>query len=209
MSTTFFTSDLHFGHARIIELCGRPFASADEMDRALIARWNDVVAPEDTVWVLGDYALGNRHRALGYLPELNGRKLLVIGNHDACDPLSSDGWKKVGEYTDAGFAAVLPWARFKLPPVAEGEAGRKVLLSHFPYDGDSRGADRHVQARLRDLGEVLLHGHVHQEFRVRRSRKSGAVQVNVGVDRWDYAPVSAATLATLVTDVEAGRVAED
>lgn len=209
MSTTYFTSDLHFGHARIIELCGRPFASADEMDRALIARWNAVVAETDTVWVLGDYALGNRRRALSYLAELNGRKLLVIGNHDACDPLSTDGWKKVSEYQAAGFDAVLPWSRFKLPPVREGEAGRKVLLSHFPYDGDSHGTDRHVQARLRDLGDVLLHGHVHDEFRIRRSKGTGAVQINVGVDRWDFAPVAASTLAQLIADVEAERVPED
>lgn len=209
MNTTYFTSDLHFGHARIIELCGRPFASADEMDRALIARWNDVVTPDDTVWVLGDYALGNRQRALSYLAELNGRKMLVIGNHDACDLLSSGGWKKVSEYQDAGFEAVLPWARFKLPPISDGEAGRKVLLSHFPYDGDSRGADRHVQARLRDLGDILLHGHVHEEFRVRRSKETGAIQINVGVDRWDYAPVSASALASLIEDVESGTVAED
>ena len=207
--STFFTADLHFGHARIIELCDRPFSSAEEMDQVLIERWNAVVTEADTVWVLGDYALGNRQHALSYLARLNGRKMLVVGNHDACDLLSSDGWKKVAEYQAAGFEVVLPWARFKLPPVAEGEPGRKVLLSHFPYDGDSHGPDRHVQARLRDLGEVVVHGHVHQEFRVRRSKESGAVQVNVGVDRWAFAPVAAETVARLIEDAEAGRVAED
>lgn len=206
----FFTADLHFGHARIIELCSRPFASTDEMDEALIANWNAVVTdPDDLVWVLGDYTLGNRQRALGYLEQLNGRKNLVIGNHDACDLMSTDGWKKVAEYQAAGFGAVLPWARIKLPPRAEGVAGRKVLLSHFPYDGDSHGADRHTQARLRDLGDVVVHGHVHDEFRVRRSAVGGGVQVNVGVDRWGYAPVPASTLSQLIEDVESGRIQED
>ena len=192
MSQTYFTADLHFGHARIIDLCARPFADVEAMDAALIARWNETVtSDDDVVWVLGDFALGNRHRALSYLPGLRGRKMLVVGNHDACDPLSSGGWKKVKEYTEAGFELVLPWARVSLPPAGEQAPGRKVLLSHFPYDGDSRGADRHVQARLRDLGEPLVHGHVHQEFTVRRSRETGAPQVNVGVDRWDYRPVAA------------------
>lgn len=210
MSTTFFTADLHFGHARVIDLCDRPFTSTEEMDEALIANWNSAVtSADDLVWVLGDYALGNRRHALGYLPRLRGRKILVIGNHDACDPMSTDGWKKVAEYRAAGFEEVLPWARTKLPPVSEGEPGRKVYLSHYPYDGDSQGQDRHQQARLRDLGDVVVHGHVHEEFRVRRSVATAALQVNVGVDRWQYAPVPAAALATLIADVEAGRVQED
>lgn len=202
MSTTYFTADLHFGHARIIELCGRPFASVEEMDAALIANWNAVVGPDDLVWVLGDYALGNRQHALTYLARLNGRKNLVIGNHDACDPMAADGWKKVTEYQAAGFDVVVPWARTKLPPVAEGLPGRKVLLSHYPYDGDSHGDDRHVQARLRDLGEPLVHGHVHEEFTLERSAATGAVQVNVGVDRWDYAPISAEVVAALIAEAE-------
>ena len=37
---TFFTSDLHLGHRNIIRLCGRPFASLEEMDETLIRRWN-------------------------------------------------------------------------------------------------------------------------------------------------------------------------
>lgn len=34
----FITSDTHFSHARIIELAGRPFTSAEEMDAELIRR---------------------------------------------------------------------------------------------------------------------------------------------------------------------------
>ena len=56
--TTWFTSDLHFGHANIIEYSGRPFRDVDHMNRALIERWNALVQPADTVWVLGDVAMG-------------------------------------------------------------------------------------------------------------------------------------------------------
>jgi len=41
--TTWFTADLHLGHRNIIEYCNRPFADVDEMNRALIANWNQVV----------------------------------------------------------------------------------------------------------------------------------------------------------------------
>lgn len=199
MPDVFFTADLHFGHARILELCGRPFASVEEMDEALVARWNDVVRkPDDIVWVLGDYALGDWRRALGHLARLNGRKLLVAGNHDRCFFGSSDGWKHVAAYHQAGFELVAPWARTKLPSLAPETRGRKVLLSHFPYDGDHADEDRFSSARLRDTGEALVHGHVHEEWTVRRSALTRAVQVNVGVDRWDFRPVPATEVAELI-----------
>ncbi|MGN0888723.1 MAG: hypothetical protein ACI4UY_07570 [Kiritimatiellia bacterium] len=37
---TFFTSDQHFGHFNIIRLCSRPFGTVEEMDEALLSKWN-------------------------------------------------------------------------------------------------------------------------------------------------------------------------
>ena len=58
----------------------RPFASADEADEAMIERWNAVVGPYDRVYHLGDVAIPRW--GLGVLRRLNGRKVLVKGNHD-------------------------------------------------------------------------------------------------------------------------------
>jgi len=83
----FVTSDTHFGHKRIIEFEAtlRPFSTIEEHDRALVERWNAVVRPDDTVWHLGDVFFGkNGHFVLA---ALNGRKKLVLGNHD-CYPLA-------------------------------------------------------------------------------------------------------------------------
>lgn len=80
---TFFTSDTHFNHANVIKYCGRPFASVEEMNREMIARWNAVVRPEDIVYHLGDFALGKASEWPAFLRQLNGaKKILVIGNHD-------------------------------------------------------------------------------------------------------------------------------
>lgn len=49
---TYFTADQHFGHFNIIRLSHRPFASLDEMNETMIARWNTKVWDEDTVYVL-------------------------------------------------------------------------------------------------------------------------------------------------------------
>ncbi len=80
--TTWFTADLHFDHANIINYSGWPFADATAMNQALIERWNDSIHPDDTVWVLGDVALGRIDETLALVGELSGRKLLLAGNHD-------------------------------------------------------------------------------------------------------------------------------
>ncbi len=83
MAKIFFTGDTHFNHGNIIKYCARPFASVEEMNRAMIERWNAVVGPEDTVYHLGDFALGKASDWQAILRGLNGaRKILICGNHD-------------------------------------------------------------------------------------------------------------------------------
>ena len=82
----FVTSDTHFSHARISELAGRPFSSVEEMDDELLRRWNETVAPGDTVLHLGDVALGSIQHSLPLTAGLHGRRFLVPGNHDRFSP---------------------------------------------------------------------------------------------------------------------------
>lgn len=78
-TTTFFTADTHFGHKRIIELAKRPFSSLEEMDEAMIVRWNERVGRDDIVIHLGDFSFAPQGN---YLHRLHGHKYLVTGNHD-------------------------------------------------------------------------------------------------------------------------------
>ena len=79
----YFTSDLHFDHAKAIKLCLRPFATIEEMNQALIDNWNKTVTSKDEVYILGDITLShNAEKAQNYLLQLNGIKHLVKGNHD-------------------------------------------------------------------------------------------------------------------------------
>lgn len=184
--STFFTSDLHLGHRNIIDYCNRPFAGVPDMDEALVARWNATVAPGDTVYVLGDVALGKLADSLALAARLHGRKLLVPGNHDR----PWEGHRKPSQhrlYEDAGFELLPSQVTIDL-------AGRPVLLCHFPYEGDSHGEDRYADKRPVDRGGWLLHGHVHDAW-----KRSGRM-VNVGIDVWDYAPVSGETLIALMRD---------
>ena len=86
MTTTFLISDTHFGHKGVTRFLRddgtklRPWDSVEEMDEALVANWNRVVTPYDKVYHLGDVVI-NRH-ALNTLYRLNGRLILIKGNHD-------------------------------------------------------------------------------------------------------------------------------
>ena len=79
---TYFTSDTHFGHGNIIKYCSRPFASIDEMNEGMIRNWNSVVSPEDRVFHLGDVAFMKPDPLSEILQSLNGKKILIWGNHD-------------------------------------------------------------------------------------------------------------------------------
>ena len=76
------TSDNHFGHSAIIKYCNRPFKDAKHMNNVMIKRWNRVVKPDDTVYHLGDFALCSKKQKIKIFNQLNGHKILILGNHD-------------------------------------------------------------------------------------------------------------------------------
>ena len=47
----YFTADTHIGHENVIRFCGRPYATAAEMDEALVESWNSRVKGNDTVLI--------------------------------------------------------------------------------------------------------------------------------------------------------------
>ena len=78
------TSDTHFGHKNILvyEAAARPFKDRDEMNEALIQKWNEKVGPNDVVFHLGDFAFATPNKIRQITERLNGRKFLLLGNHD-------------------------------------------------------------------------------------------------------------------------------
>lgn len=91
MPTIWVTSDHHLGHSNFYSFKkddgspARPFSSAEEADEIMIQKWNEVVKPEDHVWHLGDFTCHNTKAAQKAL-RLNGKKRIVLGNHDFEDP---------------------------------------------------------------------------------------------------------------------------
>lgn len=136
MGKIFYIADTHFGHANIIKFDNRPFFTVEEMDRALINNWNNVVSSEDTVVILGDFCWGNEDEWIKVLNQLNGNKRLIRGNHDI---------KSMSKTLRSKFQSVKDYDEIK-------DNGKRVLLSHYPmpcYRGDYNS----------DI--VHLYGHVH------------------------------------------------
>ena len=83
------TSDTHFNHANIIKYCNRPFSSVEEMNETIIANWNKVVSQGDTVYHLGDFALGDKSLIPDFIRRLNGHISFIMGNHDNLNIMKS------------------------------------------------------------------------------------------------------------------------
>lgn len=195
--SVFYTSDMHFGHERIVELCYRPYGSVEEMNDALVYNWNQMVAPADTVWVLGDVAIGSK--GLANVSRLNGTKILVAGNHDSCWEKHKRWRRAVREYMEAGFSII--HTEGYATGYALGSGGEKVNITHLPYrgTGDHTLTERYSEERLEDDGKTLLCGHVHEAWQTKRT-EAGTLMVNVGVDQWNFAPVRQEELQAIIKD---------
>lgn len=201
--SVFFTADLHFGHRRILEhVPSRPWLDVEAMNVGLVERWNATVRPGDTVYVLGDMALSPSK--LGPVAGLNGRKVLIAGNHDSCWSGHKRWSGQMHRYYDAGFAEVHETGLVSDFRLWDERGSWTVHLAHLPYTGDSHDVDRYVDHRPVDDGTVLLCGHVHDAWKVKRTPR-GTVQINVGVDVRGWAPVSEETLCAELDELLTGN----
>lgn len=193
-----FTSDQHYGHANIIGYCARPFANVHEMNVEMSRRFNELVQPGDEVWHLGDFAMDDKLVG-SVLPRLNGIHHLVPGNHDGCHPKHRKHARATRDYLAFGFQSVQERKTLEL------EGLGPVLMCHMPLrradpvDEEARG-DKYLRFRP-EASDIpgpgfLLHGHVHEKWK-RRGR-----MVNVGVDVWDFRPVSEPDLVRYILSDE-------
>jgi len=175
VSNRFVISDTHFGHTNSWERFKRPdgsplrpFTSTEEMDEAMVERWNAKVGPNDTVYHLGDVVINKK--SLHHVKRLNGKKRLVLGNHDIF---------KNREYNEVGFEKLYGCRVFV----------DQFILSHIPYHPDC----------ITDRFKVNVHGHLHANEVFRKVWSTGQHDVIdqidprylcVSVEHTDYEPLS-------------------
>jgi calcineurin-like phosphoesterase family protein len=133
----FIISDTHFGHKNIIKYCNRPFADTEEMDKAIIKNWNEVVSNKDLVIHLGDVALCGKERFRQIMSQLNGRKMLIRGNHD--------NWTDEF-YREAGFEYVsrypIVWNEFYI--LSHAPLQLSETTPYFNYYGHVHNDEKYV-----------------------------------------------------------------
>jgi calcineurin-like phosphoesterase family protein len=179
-----FYSDPHLGHTNIIKYCSRPFDNVDEMNDVLVDNYNKVISHNDVVLWVGDcFFKGNPEKYQHLLGKMNGRKLLIVGNHDQSDGIMST----------MGFELVMKEAVLNIN-------GITCRVSHYPYDGPRDMKDKYALRRpQKNPGEILLHGHNHSTAKI-TSKQS----INVGVDAWNFGPALYGEVAKLVSELRKG-----
>lgn len=162
MSNLFFTSDEHYGHANIIKFCNRPFKNIWESRDVIVAKHNAKVPKGSITYHLGDmfWRTFPLKEALDTLNALNGQHYFIWGNHDELIERN--------EILQAGFIGIKD-----LHVIQSHDP--KIVLCHYAMR-TWRGSHR---------GTWQLYGHTHATL-----PDAGTLNIDVGVDAWDFAPVA-------------------
>jgi calcineurin-like phosphoesterase family protein len=152
---------MHFYSKKSPAVGNRKFLTSTEKNEFLIDQWNQVVKPEDEVYLLGDVSEGTGVETNEILKCLNGTKYLIVGNNDKYldDPqfdTSLYGWCK--QY-------------YELLTM-----DTKFVLFHFPIEAWSGYRNDRIH----------LHGHLHRQKPIYEPIR----RYEVGVDAHDGKPVS-------------------
>lgn len=199
-SKTYFTSDWHLGHRNVLEFDQRPFQDISHMHQVLINNYNNTVSPQDVCFFLGDMGLCKSEILLNIIQQLNGQKVLILGNHD----------KGASAMRAMSFDVVLNSASLII-------ANKHITMSHCPLRGVFRedvtgmrgavegenwhGENRHGRFSVPDFGQYHLHGHTHKKPTERILER----QMDVGVVANGYKPVSFSTIESWITKREQNK----
>lgn len=159
-----FISDTHFGHANALKFTrydGTPlrpgFSCVEEMDEHMIKCWNSVVKPQDTVYHLGDVVI--KRSNLVTLSRLQGRKILIRGNHDI--------------FRTEDF---LPY--FDEIHGVRVFSAEKFVCTHVPIHPDCI-----------ERWRLNVHGHLHANNIMKSPHHKDPRYFNVSVEQVNYTPV--------------------
>lgn len=177
MSNKWFTADHHFQHDKMIELAKRPFDDIEEMQKVMIAKWNNKVKPGDVVYHLGDFMFYNKTSRLKYedfTNKLNGKIIQILGNHDVRN----------------GIKSILITAQLQY-------MGRNIMVGHGPDNIQNALGSTQIQ--------LALCGHVHRLWKwayiFDKVYYNWIPIINVGVDVWNFYPISHREICNLLATI--------
>lgn len=176
----YFIADTHFYHKNIIEYCNRPFKDILDMNETLIRNWNETVKETDIIYHLGDVALCSNELIEPIIKSLNGKKILIRGNHDT---------KSVVTFEKMGLTVL------RNAPIVIDKY--KIILSHVPLP-DTMIPNEYIN----------IHGHIHNKPLNESKHKGGRVEYPeelykpenhfcVSVDVINFTPISLKKILSL------------
>ena len=172
----YFISDPHFDHTNIIEYCGRPFDTVEQMNDLIYTNWITTIKQDDIVYFLGDMSFGRNSRsAKWWLKHLTGRIVYIKGSHDK-------GIKGLSGLPDN----VIEVTHAKIIKAKK----TRFLLTHSPYL-----KDYYNHINMDERYDWHIHGHVHniKPLICRKTKK-----INVSVETTNYCPISMDEILNMV-----------
>ena len=203
-SMTWVASDHHFGHAKIEDY--EPsrriwkdlgFKSLEDM---IISNHNGRVKEDDSVLFLGDFSWLDPQ---SYIHKLNGKKYLILGNHDRKSDVSYKGFEKVfrGQYIDVNHELFRRDSVDTLLSSLIMPYDKSILVfSHYAlyhddlYDHQGAGLIQIRKEKIQALVEayntqgkdvISIHGHLHSYLASAKEAK----HINACLEHTGFAPV--------------------
>lgn len=181
----YFTSDLHLGSSKVLELCKRPFLDNIEMTDRLIANCNEIAKDkDDVIYHIGD---------LYCLKDDNGRPGLMLPWRETKKRFTAEVVNIQGNHDpNNGVKSMASSMRMTI-----GKAFN-VVLCHYP------STDPRSKLHLKP-GDINLCGHQHslwnngEKYFVDKANK--VLNISVCTDLWDYQPVSEVTLVNYIKQI--------
>lgn len=168
----YFTSDWHIGHNKDFLFKPRGFETIEQHNTAIMLKCNQIVKPEDELWILGDLALGQNEKEWNRIYKSLFCKNIhfIIGNHDTKNKINK--YEKDYGFTNEGYVNIFKYSKH-----------RKFYISHYPtltgnFDDDKRTP----------LWNLSGHTHSKEKFH------SQNCIYNVSLDAHNNYPVSIETI---------------
>lgn len=208
----FFTANTHFGDERVLTELERPFNSVTEHDAEIVRRINKSVRANDVLFLLGgladctehgDFAERMRHM-LQCVRDIDAYVVLVPGDADPVSPWLSQ--RAMDVWDNSLRSAMKVWyGPANMYLLAHRDLRVEATLCHFPATQDTADDPLYLRPSAKTGTEnIILHGHTHYSSPLTHTLR-GQLQVDVGLDAWNYRPVSSREVVDLWVSHNADR----
>ena len=176
----FFTADWHLNSTLFISKGLRKFKSAERMNQVIIRNANRVSNKWDTIIHVGDFCCQGNDQGCpsidvptaDLLAKINANFVNIRGNHDI-----NNGTKSICNYYRTTLGQFT-----------------NVSVGHYPSNNPK------AQGTFKP-GDLHLCGHVHGAWKYMIDHKNQVLNINVGIDVWNYQIVSEEELLNYVTKI--------